>query len=1034
MTASLSSSSVLDALAKGAAGSLLRCKFGERAGNLLYLEDLGDRLAVVSRARFGSLDFLPQLDQLRLDDSAHAIDLSHRLNLPANRESVGKLICRMFPDAARVVPTKVVGSGKSDAQATFFAHSEVEDDKRATRFIKIGPWLSILREANACEKVIKPRLGSHVATVIGAPCFSGEPTTSSWMGALQYSTVGPPERQDRLRSLSDILEAARQGMEPKFPRTVVKETLEHVLRPLHESGQKKSAPVSIVKYLGLSLPPLVTGELTAANANAIDIAPAISLNLKPDAAAVLDASVWQDLRNRQRPVCRVLGPLDEVVWPTSDEPGNLTILHPTLGYRIRVRAGLGPFVPDLKREWLRPGLPVRLTFKVDQEEVRGLTLPSKDLAKHTEMSLDGTPAKHRKMIMELAEVFSFSRIPLFLFEKITLGSTHGDLNLQNILVSGAKTEIGWLIDFDRARVNGMVANDCAKLEVEIWNHYLIPALIGQCSGFAGAKSAMSDCVDLINCIIGAVNHNPYRPSELVRATSRHTFLDDPSIVAPLEAIGAVRAYSRDVLKLSVEELSWAIAAYAFTSCKFLRSKQPRERTFLSAYLSAKTIQSVLPSDVSRRNSQVSFQGDSTRKRATLIRIASGPYDSGTMKKVALAIKASTEVLPPWSREDPQRWDFASTGSVANITPIWGYLCLMVARTAGSGHLVTKISSAGNSCGTVDILESAGLRFPSRPHEIVETAKGNGGVLCKPGKWLAPLDKELMSLRKESNTMKSPTLVLASILGKKLALGCTHAILDVKVGKDSKVTSPRTEHRLSLPATDLHSLLRGVFGNSFQHDKDALYVRSKPRSLPPGLQELRWIATSSDVPQCRAVGRRLILIQIDKMIESGLSALPEQYRNLYGRVMPSVCSPQAAAVPGDFLAALRSEWTTLRSQFGLREWDIVRRLAEYIDAVESPGAGDTPSLPSGLEAYTFTSDRKGRVTTINAYALDILFEELTTRGPTYDFDVGIWLHRLPGEESERGKPLFTIFYRYAKQDKRAVQELGRRLNQEIAYDN
>jgi thymidine phosphorylase len=75
-----------------------------------------------------------------------------------------------------------------------------------------------------------------------------------------------------------------------------------------------------------------------------------------------------------------------------------------------------------------------------------------------------------------------------------------------------------------------------------------------------------------------------------------------------------------------------------------------------------------------------------------------------------------------------------------------------------------------------------------------------------------------------------------------------------------------------------------------------------------------------------------------------------------------------------------------------------------------------------------------VKSIDAYSLDRLFEELTTKGTAYDFDVGIWLHRLPGERCESGDPLFTIFYRTAKHDEEKMEQLARRLNKGITYDD
>ncbi|WP_017716153.1 hypothetical protein [Kamptonema formosum] len=428
----------------------------------------------------------------------------------------------------------------------------------------------------------------------------------------------------------------------------------------------------------------------------------------------------------------------------------------------------------------------------------------------------------------------------------------------------------------------------------------------------------------------------------------------------------------------------------------------------------------------------------------------------------------------------ERWDVASTGCVANITPIFGYLWLMVAATppnrqnSETSMYVTKLPSKGGSCGTVDILESGGLSFPSDAQAIAQQCKKELGVICQPTDDLAPVDKELMRVRGLTNLMTNFPLVYASILSKRIAIGCTHCIVDVKLGQATKMLSPRMdekqiqlvtndyfneqgEQRLVIDQREIlkefKSLLSEVVGGTNKEFPDLKeqpwIVQLCQDSKQPGgesklnqLKEIRWLLTNSSMPQCRAIGRQLILIHIDELIsgkrgkgehledllDENLLNQPTEYKKLYCDILPKICGINEVELA--VWEELKEQWRKLkkclpklesncRHRDSLlasseeaeanvknddKEFTVQKYLYEptYDSLEKSYPEGqeeDLKIVTFGLYPYQLAAKDKVKIKCMDAYALDKLFGWLCGENP-YDPEVGIWLHKLPGEEVEK----------------------------------
>jgi pyrimidine-nucleoside phosphorylase len=333
-------------------------------------------------------------------------------------------------------------------------------------------------------------------------------------------------------------------------------------------------------------------------------------------------------------------------------------------------------------------------------------------------------------------------------------------------------------------------------------------------------------------------------------------------------------------------------------------------------------------------------------------------------------------------------DKHSTGGVGDkvtlaVAPLVAACGLPVAKMTGRG--------LGHTGGTVDKLESiSGLRTELSRSAFLKILAKHRLALSAQSSDLAPADGKIYALRDVTGTVESIPLIAASIMSKKLAVGPSHLLLDVKVGSGAFMKSVRDARRLAEMMVRI--------------GKDA-GVRTEA------------ILSAMEQPLGRAIGNALEVAEaVDILKGSG----PED--------VTEICRHETAALLTLAGLSATEEEGDARAQKAIDDGSGLEKLAEVIAAQggDARQIEDTRRLPAAPVREVVAATQTGYITAIQAECIGMASVALGAgrrhKGDPIDHAVGLVLLAKVGDYVRAGAPLIEVHARSLDQAQGVVPEL------------
>ena len=331
-------------------------------------------------------------------------------------------------------------------------------------------------------------------------------------------------------------------------------------------------------------------------------------------------------------------------------------------------------------------------------------------------------------------------------------------------------------------------------------------------------------------------------------------------------------------------------------------------------------------------------------------------------------------------------DKHSTGGVGDKTSL-----VVAPLAAAAGVIVPMISgrALGHTGGTLDKLESIpGLRTDLGIDQIRSQLLEIGLCFIGQSDQVAPADGKLYALRDVTGTIESIPLIAASIMSKKLAIGASHLLLDVKVGSGAFMKNVDQARELAQTMVDIGRLA--------------------------GLHTVAAI-TSMEQPLGRAVGNALEMAEAIAILHG---EGPEDVSQL--------CYHEAAELLVMTGTAKSMSEAELRVEHAILSGAAVAKLAEVIAAQDGDARQiEYPELlPRAPVRAMLVAPRSGYIAGIEAERMGLASMQLGAgrfkKGEQIDHRTGFVLQAKMGDYRRAGEPLVEIHAR-SESEAASIQE-------------
>ncbi|MBR6949571.1 MAG: thymidine phosphorylase [Bacilli bacterium] len=314
-------------------------------------------------------------------------------------------------------------------------------------------------------------------------------------------------------------------------------------------------------------------------------------------------------------------------------------------------------------------------------------------------------------------------------------------------------------------------------------------------------------------------------------------------------------------------------------------------------------------------------------------------------------------------------DKHSTGGIGDKTTL-----VIAPIVAACGVPVVKMSGRGlgYTGGTIDKLESiGGFKTNLTDEQIIKQVKDIGVVITSQTANLTPMDKAIYALRDVTGTVSSIPLIASSIMSKKIAGGADKILIDIKVGNGALLNTKKD-------AKELSRLMREI-GKIYQ-------------------KEVVTIISDMNTPLGYSIGNSLEVLEAIDILKG-----KEIDSNLYDLCISLASSMVSLSKGIDKAAAAKEVFEALNKG---------RAYQKFLELVKYQ-KGDLKKCTVSEKVKYIKSPKDGFVDSINALELGKLSVALgagrVSKEDKIDFEVGIKLKKLVGDEVKKGEVLATIYY-------------------------